>query len=192
MAYDRYVAICHPLHYALMMNKKICCSLITASWIAGALDAIPIEVSVSQLYFCSFNEINHFFCDPNALMKLSCSDVYGLEILILILGMFLAVLPFLLILISYAYIIKSILKIRSTESRGKAFSTCSSHLIVVNIFCVTVSCMYMRPPSLHSPELDKLFSFLYTVFVPMLNPIIYSLRNQEVKNAFRKVRFGKQ
>ncbi|XP_030043920.1 olfactory receptor 2M4-like [Microcaecilia unicolor] len=192
MAYDRYVAICHPLHYALMMNKKICCSLIAASWIAGALDAISVEVFISDFSFCSFNEINHFFCEPNALMKLSCSDVFGLEIVILILGMFVAVLPFLLILISYAYIIKSILKIRSTESRSKAFSTCSSHLIVVNIFCVTVSCMYMRPPSLHSPELDKLFSFLYTVFVPMLNPIIYSLRNQEVKNAFRKVRFGKQ
>nr|XP_033779210.1 olfactory receptor 1F1-like [Geotrypetes seraphini] len=191
MAYDRYVAICHPLHYALIMNKKICSSLIATSWIAAALSAIPLDVSVSQLSFCSFSEINHFFCDLNALIKLSCSDVTSLEVLILMEGIFEAVLPFILILVSYIYIIKSILKIQSTESRSKAFSTCSSHLIVVILFYVTLSCMYMRPPSLYSPGLDKLFSFLYTVFIPMLNPIIYSLRNQEVKNALKKVIFGK-
>nr|XP_033779209.1 olfactory receptor 1F1-like [Geotrypetes seraphini] len=192
MAYDRYVAICHPLHYTLMMNKKICSSLIAASWIASALSVIPIDVSISQLSFCNFNKINHFFCDVNVLIKLSCSDVYSLEILILIEGIFVAVLPFMLILVSYTCIIKSILKIRSTESRSKAFSTCSSHLIVVILFYGTVCSMYMRPPSLYSPGLDKIFSLLYTVLIPMLNPIIYSLRNQEVKNALRKVRFGKQ
>ncbi|XP_030042362.1 olfactory receptor 1F1-like [Microcaecilia unicolor] len=192
MAYDRYVAICHPLHYALMMNKKICTSLIAASWVAGALSVFPPDFLISQLSFCDLNVINHFFCDVNALIKLSCSEVYSLEILILIDGIFVAVLPFMLILISYTCIIKTILKIRSTESRSKAFSTCSSHLVVVIIFYVTLSCMYMRPPSLYSPGLDKLFSFLYTVLIPMLNPIIYSLRNQEVKNALRKVRYGKQ
>ncbi|XP_030042363.1 olfactory receptor 8D1-like [Microcaecilia unicolor] len=192
MAYDRYVAICRPLHYALMMNTKICSSLIAGSWIAGALSAIPAEVSISRFSFCSFHQINHFFCDINALIKLSCSDVYSLEIAILIEGMFGAVLPCILIVVSYTCIIKSILKIRSTESRSKAFSTCSSHLTVVIIFYLTLICMYMRPPSLYSPDLDKLFSFLYTALIPMLNPIIYSVRNQEVKNALRKVVFGKQ
>ncbi|XP_030043923.1 olfactory receptor 8D1-like [Microcaecilia unicolor] len=192
MAYDRYVAICHPLRYAFMMDTKICSSLIVASWIAGALDALPIQVSISQFSFCSFHQINHFFCDPNVLIKLSCSDLYILEILIIIEGIVATVLPCTLTLVSYTCIIKSILKIRSTESRSKAFSTCSSHLIVVIIFYVTLTCMYMRPPSLYSPGLDKLFSLLYTVLIPMLNPIIYSLRNQEVKNAVRKVRFRKQ
>ncbi|XP_030043922.1 olfactory receptor 8D1-like [Microcaecilia unicolor] len=191
MAYDRYVAICHPLRYAFMMDTKICSSLIVASWIAGALDALPIQVSISQFSFCSFHQINHFFCEPNVLIKLSCSDLHILEILIIIEGIVATVLPCTLTLVSYTCIIKSILKIRSTESRSKAFSTCSSHLIVVIIFYVTLTCMYMRPPSLYSPGLDKLFSLLYTVLIPMLNPIIYSLRNQEVKNAVRKVSFRK-
>ncbi|XP_029435800.1 olfactory receptor 1G1-like [Rhinatrema bivittatum] len=191
MAYDRYVAICHPLHYVLMMNKKICSMLAAASWIAGFLDSIPVEVVISQFSFCSSNLINHFFCDPNALIKLSCSDLYDLEIRILVEGLFLVLSCFVLILVSYIWIIKTILKIQSTEGRNKAFFTCSSHLIVVSIFYGTLTCMYMRPPSMYSPDMDKLFSLLYTVLTPMLNPIIYTLRNQEVKNALRKIRFCK-
>ncbi|XP_029435801.1 olfactory receptor 2M4-like [Rhinatrema bivittatum] len=191
MAYDRYVAICHPLHYALKMNKKTCALLVAAAWIAGSLDSIPILISVSQFSFCSSNEIDHFFCDLNALIKISCSELYSIEIQILIEGISVMFSSFTLILISYIYIIKTILKIRSTEGRSKAFSTCSSHLTVVSLFCGSLSCMYLRPPSMYSPDLDKLFSLLYTVLIPMLNPVIYSLRNQEVKNALRKVRFWK-
>ncbi|XP_029435717.1 olfactory receptor 1G1-like [Rhinatrema bivittatum] len=191
MAYDRYVAICHPLHYMLMMNKRICALLVAASWIAGSLEAVPVEVLISNFSFCSSNLINHFFCDPNALIKLSCSDPYDLEILIFINGMIVLLFPFVLILISYISIIKTILKIQSSEGRSKAFSTCSSHLIVVSVFYGSLSCMYMRPPSMYSPQLDKLFSLLYTVLIPMLNPIIYSLRNQDVKNALKKFKFWK-
>ncbi|XP_029435942.1 olfactory receptor 1G1-like [Rhinatrema bivittatum] len=192
MAYDRYVAICHPLHYVLMMNKKICTLLVAVSWIVGSLQPVPAEVLISNFSFCTSNLINHFFCDPNALIKLSCSDLYDLETLIAFEGIIVALSPFVLIMISYICIIKTILKIQSTDGRCKAFSTCSSHLIVVSAFCGSLSCMYMRPPSMYSPELDKLFSLLYTVLIPMLNPIIYSLRNQEVKNALRNVKFRKQ
>ncbi|XP_029435803.1 olfactory receptor 1F1-like [Rhinatrema bivittatum] len=183
MAYDRYVAICHPLHYVLMMNKRICALLVAASWIAGSLEAVPVEVLISNFSFCNSNLINHFFCDPIALIKLSCSDLHDIETLILVEGMIVAFPPFVLILISYICIIKAILKIQSTDRRCKAFSTCSSHLIVFSVFIGSLSSMYLRPPSMYSPQLDKLFSLLYTVLIPMLNPIIYSLRNQEVKNA---------
>ncbi|XP_029435852.1 olfactory receptor 1G1-like [Rhinatrema bivittatum] len=191
MAYDRYVAICHPLHYVLMMNKKISALLVAATWIAGSLEAVPVEVLISNFSFCRSNLINHFFCDTNALIKLSCSDLYDFEILIFIDGLIILLFPFVLILISYISIIKAILKIQSTDRRRKAFSTCSSHLIVVSAFYGSLSCMYLRPPSMYSPQLDKLFSLLYTVLIPMLNPIIYSLRNQDVKNALKKFRFGK-
>ncbi|XP_029435870.1 olfactory receptor 13F1-like [Rhinatrema bivittatum] len=187
MAYDRYVAICNPLRYPIMMNKRICILLVAASWVGGSLDIVPVEVFISQLSFCGSNEINHFFCDPNALLKLSCSDTHNIEILLLSEGVFVALIPLLLTLSSYIFIIAAILKIHSSDGRSKAFSTCSSHLTVVFLFYGTVMCVYMRPSSMQSPELDKMFALLYTVLIPMLNPLIYSLRNQEVKNALRKV-----
>ncbi|XP_029435940.1 olfactory receptor 24-like [Rhinatrema bivittatum] len=187
MAYDRYVAICHPLHYSLMMNKRICGLLVSASWITGCLVDLPIEVFISQYFFCGSNEINHFFCDINALLKLSCSDTHSLEILVLSEGLFLGIIPFLLTLSSYIFIIAAILKIHSTDGRSKTFSTCSSHLTVVLLFYGTIMCVYLRPSSMQSAEQDKIFALLYTVLIPMLNPLIYSLRNQEVKNALRKV-----
>ncbi|XP_029435665.1 olfactory receptor 5V1-like [Rhinatrema bivittatum] len=191
MAYDRYVAICHPLRYPLMINKRICSLLVAASWIAGSLDVVPLEVFISQFSFCGSKEINHFFCDPNALLKLSCSDTHNFEILVLSEGIFMAFIPFLLILSSYIFIIVAILKIHSSDGRSKAFSTCSSHLTVVLLFYGTIMCVYMRPSSMQSPEQDKMFALLYTVLTPMLNPMIYSFRNQEVKNALRKIIFRK-
>ncbi|XP_029435711.1 olfactory receptor 1F1-like [Rhinatrema bivittatum] len=191
MAYDRYVAICNPLRYPLIMTKKLCISFVAASWIIGSLDTVPLAVLISQYYFCGSNEINHFFCDPNALLKLSCSDTHNFEILVLSEGIFVGVITFFLTLSSYIFIIAAILKIRSSEGRHKAFSTCSSHLTVVLLFYGTVLCVYMRPSSMQSPEQDKMFALLYTVLTPMLNPLIYSLRNEEVKNAFRKFIFRK-
>ncbi|XP_029435802.1 olfactory receptor 1F1-like [Rhinatrema bivittatum] len=186
MAYDRYVAICNPLRYPLMMTKRVCTSLAAASWITGSLDMVPLTVLISQFFYCDSNEIDHFFCDINALLKLSCSDIHDFEILILCEGVFVGLIPFLLTMSSYVFIILAILKICSSEGRYKAFSTCSSHLTVVLLFYGSIMCVYMRPRSMQSPEEDKIFFLLYTVLIPMLNPLIYSLRNEEVKNAFRK------
>ncbi|XP_029435720.1 olfactory receptor 1019-like [Rhinatrema bivittatum] len=186
MAYDRYVAICNPLRYPLMMNKRICIILVTVSWIAGSLGEVLPVVWISQFSYCGSNEINHFFCDSNALLKLSCSDTRNLEILTLSEGIFVAFIPFLLILSSYIFIIVAILKIHSSDGRCKTFSTSFSHLTVVLLFYGSIMCVYMRPSSMQSPEQDKMFALLYTVLIPMLNPLIYSLRNRELNNAFQK------
>nr|XP_033779203.1 olfactory receptor 1019-like [Geotrypetes seraphini] len=187
MSYDRYVAICNPLSYALIMNKRICILLAAASWITGLLDTVPYMAFISRLVFCHDNIINHFFCDLPPLMDLACNDIHSFQLTIFIEGIFMGFIPFLMTLSSYAYIISAILKIRSSQGRHKAFSTCSSHLIVVILFYGTVICMYMRPASLQSPEQDKLFSLLYMAVIPMLNPIIYSLRNKDVKSALKKM-----
>nr|XP_033793479.1 olfactory receptor 1G1-like [Geotrypetes seraphini] len=187
MAFDRYVAICNPLRYVLIMNRRVCVLLASASWILGFLDVIPSTVLTTQFSFCEGNEINHFFCDFEALTKLSCSDLHTIEIVLFLEGVFLAVAPNALTLISYIYIISTILKIHSARGRCRAFSTCSSHLTVVILFYGTLLCVYMRPPSMYSPKQDKLFSLLYTALIPMLNPIVYSLRNVDVKKALTKL-----
>ncbi|XP_030043933.1 olfactory receptor 1019-like [Microcaecilia unicolor] len=192
MAYDRLAAICKPLHYPLLMTKRNCILLAASSWITGFVDMIPIVDYISHYSFCGSNEINHFYCDPNALLKLSCSDSQTFEILALSEGFFVAVIPFLFTLSSYAFIISTLLKITSSEGRRKAFSTCSSHLTVVVLFYGTAICIYMSPRSKLSLEQDKIFALLYTILIPMLNPLIYSMRNQEVKNALRYLIFRKQ
>ncbi|XP_030043927.1 olfactory receptor 13F1-like, partial [Microcaecilia unicolor] len=189
MAYDRFAAICKPLHYPLLMNKRNCVLLAASSWITGFVDMISVVDFISHYSFCGSNEINHFYCDPNALVKLSCSDTHNFEILLLAEGVFVAITPFLFTLSSYAFIISNILKITSSEGRRKAFSTCSSHLTVVVLFYGTIICIYMRPSSMFSPDQDKMFALLYTVFIPMLNPLIYSMRNKEVKNALKNFIF---
>ncbi|XP_030044116.1 olfactory receptor 1019-like [Microcaecilia unicolor] len=191
MAYDRFAAICKPLHYPLLMNKKNCVLLAASSWITSIVDTIGVVDLISHYSFCGSNEINHFYCDPNALLKLSCSDIQNFEILMLSEGVFMGVAPFLLTLLSYIFIIVAILKIRSSEGRNKAFSTCSSHLTIVLIFYGTVTVVYMSPSSMFTPEQDKMFALLYTVLIPMLNPLIYSMRNKEVKNALRNLIFRK-
>nr|XP_033793478.1 olfactory receptor 5V1-like [Geotrypetes seraphini] len=187
MAYDRYVAICNPLHYVLIMNRRVCVLLASVSWILGLIEVMPQAIMTSQFSFCRSNEINHFFCDLTVLMKRSCSDLLNLVIWILIEGVFVGITPFGLILTSYIFIISSILKMNSATGRHKAFSTCSSHLIIVILFYGSITCMYMRPPSMYSPKQDKLFSLLYTSLIPMLNPIIYSLKNKEVKQSLSKL-----
>nr|XP_033780485.1 olfactory receptor 1019-like [Geotrypetes seraphini] len=189
MAYDRYVAICNPLCYSLIMKKSVCVLLAAGSWVIIFLGELPLIAMISQLPYCASMEINHFFCDPFALIKLSCSDTHELSILIFIEGTFVIFIPFLLTLISYIFIISSILRIRCMEGRCKTFSTCSSHLTSVTLFYGTIMCIYMRPTSsMYSPAQDKLFSLLFTGLIPMLNPIIYSLRNQEIKNTLGRIR----
>ncbi|XP_069057610.1 olfactory receptor 5AR1-like [Pleurodeles waltl] len=187
MAYDRYVAICHPLRYTVIMNKRSCILLLAISWMPGFLDTVPHAVLGSQLSFCGSNVINHFFCDLTALMKLSCSDTHAVETLIFAEGVFAGMIPFTLTITSYVYIIRVILKIHSVEGRRKAFSTCTSHLTIVTVFYGAVICMYVRPASSYLLEQDKLFSVLYTAFIPMFNPLIYSLRNQDMNVALRKL-----
>ncbi|XP_030050870.1 olfactory receptor 1J4-like [Microcaecilia unicolor] len=186
MAYDRYVAICNPLRYLLIMNRRACILLTSASWILGFMNVISHTFLTSQLSFCRGNEIDHFFCELTVLMKLSCSDISNIEIILFSQGVFVSFIPFGLTLTSYIYIISNILKINSAKGRHKAFSTCSSHLTIVTLFYGTLIFVYLRPTSIHSPGQDKVFSLLYTALIPMLNPFIYSLRNEDVKRALLK------
>ncbi|KAM8924808.1 olfactory receptor 1G1-like [Pelodytes ibericus] len=188
MAYDRYVAICHPLHYVILMCFRRCAILLLHVWVLGFLNSIGHAVLISQKSFCMSHLIDHFFCDVTPLLKISCSDTSDVEMLSYIEGVLLAVPTLLLTCISYICIISSILKIKSSEGRNKAFSTCTSHLTCVTIFYGTLMCLYMRPTSITSPKQDKYFSLLYIVLVPMLNPFIYSLKNQEVKNALNRLK----
>ncbi|MEE6489980.1 hypothetical protein FKM82_015752 [Ascaphus truei] len=186
MSYDRYVAICNPLRYPVVMTSKVCIVLATVCWVLGFTDTLPFTYIVYRFSCYISNVINHFFCDLLALMKLSCNNTSLLEHTILIEAVFSGLTPFLLTLISYIYIISTILRIRSATGRHKAFYTCSSHLTVVILFYVTLSCLYLRPTSMFSLDSDKLFSLVYTAIVPMFNPLIYSLKNKDVKSALRR------
>ncbi|XP_006894067.1 PREDICTED: olfactory receptor 5V1-like [Elephantulus edwardii] len=188
MAYDRYVAICFPLRYTLIMTKGCCVQLIAITWVAGFLNSLLHTVSTFRLSFCKSNRVNQYYCDIPPVVALSCSSTYVAEMLVLVVGGVLGISAFLITGVSYIYIIATILKIRSAEGKRKAFSTCASHLLVVFLFYGTTIFTYIRPfSSHHSPARDRLISMLYGVITPMLNPIIYSLRNTEVKGALRKV-----
>uniref|UniRef100_A0A8C8RFN7 Olfactory receptor n=1 Tax=Pelusios castaneus TaxID=367368 RepID=A0A8C8RFN7_9SAUR len=186
MAYDRYVAICNPLHYSLIMNKKLCVLLAATSWTIG----IPAQVLQTSLVFilpfCSSKEINHFFCDPAPLLMLACADTSMNKTLTYIMVMLFGMVPFALILFSYTQIITTILKMPSAEGKRKTFSTCSSHLIVVALFYGSGIILYLQPQSTSSVVLDGLVSIQYCILTPMLNPLIYSLKNKEVKTALRR------
>ncbi|KAM4696241.1 olfactory receptor 5V1-like [Rhinophrynus dorsalis] len=187
MSYDRYVAICNPLRYHVVMNQKVCNVLATICWVVGFLDTLPFTYIVYGFSCYKSSVINHFFCDLLALMTLSCSDTSLLEHTILAEAVFSGLTPFLLTLSSYVCIIHTILKIQSSTGRQKTFYTCSSHLTVVILFYVTLSCLYLRPTSMFSLDSDKLLSLVYTAIVPMLNPLIYSLKNKDVKSALNGV-----
>nr|XP_033818296.1 olfactory receptor 8U9-like [Geotrypetes seraphini] len=185
MAYDRYVAICNPLHYITIMNKNVCLSMSAACYIISVLNSLLHTLMVYRLSFCKSNLIEHFFCDFTPLLKLSCTDTSVNELLVFTVVSVIVMVPFLITLISYVFIISAILKIQSTGGRRKTFSTCSSHLIVVIIFYGTLIFMYLRPSSSYSLEKDKIISVIYNVVSPMLNPFIYSLRTREVKTALK-------
>ncbi|KAE8619164.1 hypothetical protein XENTR_v10009651 [Xenopus tropicalis] len=186
MAYDRYVAICVPLHYTIIMNKRLCALLAFSSWFFAALNSLMHSVLISNLSFCNVQQINHFFCDVKTLLWLSCADTRNIQLLISVEGIVLGFIPFLLILISYMYILSTILKISDASGRLKAFSSCSSHLIVVVLFCGTFLSLNLKPEAHHSEEQDKLLSLIYIAVVPALNPLVYSLRNKEVLRALKK------
>lgn len=187
MAYDRYVAICKPLLYTVTMSPHLNIMLVSATYLAGFLNASIHTGFTFQLSFCHSNVINHFFCDTPPLLKLSCSDTRVNEIVIFAFASFNELSCLLTILISYLYILVAILRINSAKGRHKAFSTCASHLMVVTIFFGTILFMYLRPSSSYSMDQDKVVSVFYTVVIPMLNPLIYSLRNKEVKASLGKI-----
>nr|XP_033799914.1 olfactory receptor 5A2-like [Geotrypetes seraphini] len=186
MAYDRYVAICNPLRYTIIVNRNVCTILAIVSWMIGFLDPFPQITLISQSFFCRSNEINHFFCDMAALMTLSCSGTSAIETITYIEGLVLGFTSFMLTIISYVYIISEILKIGSAKGRQKAFSTCSSHLTVVLLFYGTTFGVYLKPQSAYSMGLNKLITVVYITAIPLLNPLIYSLRNKELKGSLWK------
>ncbi|KAM4846264.1 olfactory receptor 10AG1-like [Thomomys bottae] len=187
MAYDRYVAICHPLNYALIMNRKVCVQLVAASWVSG----IPVEIGqTSQIFslpFCGSHRINHFFCDIPPLLSLACGDTRLNQAAVYVVAVVFVMLPFLFITASYTTIITSIVKMTSARGRAKAFSTCSSHLTVVVLFYGTASLTYFQPKKNQAQGTGKLLSLFYTILIPTLNPIIYTLRNKDILQALRKV-----
>ncbi|KAM6256777.1 olfactory receptor 5AR1-like [Porphyrio hochstetteri] len=183
MAYDRLIAICNPLLYPVIMSKKFCVLLVCGSYFMSCMDATIQTLFIFQLSFCNSNIINHFFCDMPPILKFSCSDTYVTDVVHFTCAAVLVILTMLLILISYIGIGITVHKIKSTRGRCKAFSTCASHLTAVSMFYGTGSFMYLRPSSKYSLEHDKIISVFYTLAIPMLNPMIYSLRNEEVKAA---------
>ncbi|XP_021067765.1 olfactory receptor 1468-like [Mus pahari] len=187
MAYDRYVAICFPLHYSSIMSPRLCVSLVLLSWALTTLYSMLHTLLLTRLSFCENNVIPHFFCDLSALLKLACSDIHINELMIMIIGALVVILPFLLIIVSYAHIVSSILKVPSTRGIHKVFSTCGSHLSVVSLFYGTVIGLYLCPSANNSTLKETVMSMMYTVVTPMLNPFIYSLRNRDMKEALKRV-----
>nr|XP_006133631.1 olfactory receptor 8U9-like [Pelodiscus sinensis] len=186
MAYDRYVAICNPLLYTVTMSRGLCNLLVAGMYGVSLADATIGTYYVFQMSFCRSNVINHFFCDTPPLLELSCSDTHINEILMFAVACFMVVSSALIVLLSYVYIISTILRIRSAEGRHRAFSTCASHLTAVGMFYGTLLFMYFQPTSNYSMDTDKVASVFYTLVIPMLNPLIYSVRNKEVKGALRR------
>uniref|UniRef100_A0A6P8PNT9 Olfactory receptor n=1 Tax=Geotrypetes seraphini TaxID=260995 RepID=A0A6P8PNT9_GEOSA len=188
MAFDRYVAICNPLLYPVIMSRKLCLLMLSTAYVGGFCNSLIHTVCVFQLSFCGPNVIDHYFCDIPPLLVLACSDTSVTELVAFICVGFNCTSSSLAILISYTYIISSILRIRSAEGRRKAFSTCASHFTAVLIFFGTLFFMYLRPASSNSVEQEKVVSVFYAVLIPILNPLIYTLRNKEVKSALRMTR----
>ncbi|XP_075383978.1 olfactory receptor 8G3-like [Tenrec ecaudatus] len=187
MAYDRYVAICSPLLYNAIMSYHVCLRLTAGVYVLGIIGSTIHIGFMLKLFFCKNNVVNHYFCDLFPLLKLSCSSIYINELLVLCLSAFNILAPALTILASYIFIFISILHIRSTEGRSKAFSTCSSHISAVTLFYGSAAFMYLQPSTVSSMDQGKVSSVFYTIVVPMLNPMIYSLRNKDVKLALKKI-----
>ncbi|XP_010616563.1 olfactory receptor 50-like [Fukomys damarensis] len=187
MAYDRYVAICHPLHYFTIMSQRLCFLLVTVSWVLSIANALLHTVLLSFLSFAGANTLHHFFCDLSALLKLSSSDTTINQVVILIVGTVIIILPFLCILVSYGRIGATILRTSSIRGIRKALSTCGSHLCVVSLYYGGIIGIYLLPSSSNSNQKDIIISVLYSVVTPMVNPFIYSLRNQDMKRALKNL-----
>ena len=187
MSYDRYVAICNPLLYPVIMSQRVCWVLVAIPYVYSTFVSLLVTVKLFNLSFCGYRVISHFYCDSLPLLPLLCSNTHEVEMIILILAGFDLILSLLIVLVSYLLILVSILRMSSAEGRHKAFSTCGSHLTVIIVFYGTLLFMYVQPESSHSFDTDKVASIFYTLIIPMLNPLIYSLRNKDVKCALHRV-----
>ncbi|XP_040860052.1 olfactory receptor 8K3-like [Ochotona curzoniae] len=186
MSYDRYVAICKPLLYTVIMSQKICQVLVGIPYLYCTFVSLLVTTKIFTLTFCGYNVISHFYCDSLPLLSLLCSNTHEIEMIILVLAAFNLVSSLLVVLVSYSLILVAVLRMKSPEGRHKAFSTCGSHLTVVTVFYGTLIFMYVQPKSNHSFDTDKVASIFYTLVIPMLNPLIYSLRNKDVKCALQR------
>uniref|UniRef100_A0A8D1FJ90 Olfactory receptor n=1 Tax=Sus scrofa TaxID=9823 RepID=A0A8D1FJ90_PIG len=186
MAYDRFVAICNPLLYSMKMSTQVCVQLLIVSYIGGIFNTSSVSISFFFLLFCGPNRVNHFFCDFAPLLELSCSDVTVPAVVPSCIAGSIIVVTVVVIAISYIYILITVLKMPSTEGRHKAFSTCTSHLTAVTLFYGTITFIYVMPKSSYSTDQNKVVSVFYMVVIPMLNPLIYSLRNKEIKGALKR------
>ncbi|XP_047630143.1 olfactory receptor 8K3-like [Phacochoerus africanus] len=187
MSYDRYVAICHPLLYPVIMSQKVCWVLVAIPYLYSTFVSLLITIKMFNLSFCGHNVIRHFYCDTFPLLSLLCSNTHEVELIILISAGFNLISSLLIVLVSYLFILEAILRMNSAEGRHKAFSTCGSHLTVVTVFYGTLIFMYVQPESSHSFDTDKVASIFYTLIIPMLNSLIYSLRNKDVKYALQRM-----
>ncbi|XP_005087919.1 olfactory receptor 10K1-like [Mesocricetus auratus] len=187
MAYDRFVAICNPLRYTLIITRALCLQMLALACISGFTLSLTLTTLIFLLPFCQSHVINHFFCDIPAVLFLACSDTRANEIAVFLVCMLILLIPFMLILFSYGFIVAAILRIHSAEGRSKAFSTCAGHLLVSVMHYGCAIFIYIRPKSCYTPEQDKIVSLIYTNVTPMLYPMIYSLRNKEVKSALRRL-----
>ncbi|XP_049747614.1 olfactory receptor 8K3-like [Elephas maximus indicus] len=186
MSYDRYVAICNPLCYTVIMSQRTCLVLVAIPYLYSTFVSLLVTIKIFNLSFCGHNVIRHFYCDSLPLVSLLCSDTHEIKLVILILSVFDLISSLLIVVLSYILITASILRLSSAEGRHKAFSTCGSHLTVVVVFYGTLIFMYLQPKSSHSFDTDKVASIFYTLVIPMLNPLIYSLRNKNVKYALHR------
>ncbi|KAM4795781.1 olfactory receptor-like protein I9 [Rhinophrynus dorsalis] len=191
MSYDRYLAICNPLRYSSIMDLKFCVQLVICSWMFSFLSTLIVIIQLCTLQFCGCNVIDHYYCDLTPLLERSCSDVFFVKLQIFAFSIPIAVLPFVFIILTYARIMFAILRIPSSTGKKKAFSTCSSHLAVVCTYYLTLITIYVIPTG-SSWNLNKFMSLLYTVVTPLFNPIIYTLRNQEIRAILEKLIFKKR